>query len=214
MCTKQSLLVAVLVSVSTFGGYATAALLEGNVVQSTYFRGVAPDITNTIGPVTSVVGPGVELTGFADLLNVDFSDTGIVLTATRNAVVPNFFELIRFADVNGTIPNFTSVTIGSGTNFANFGASRIQFIADLIQVNLTGLPILQGQVLTLAVAGSGGPGPGTGPGPVPTPEPGDPGTAIPEPSTMALLGFSGVFLILSRLGVQKNGNGSAPDYDR
>ena len=102
---------------------AGATILEGHIVGNIYFRSTAPDTTVEIGPVNTLVGPGIELTNFANFLNIDLSDTNILITATRSAATLTVFELLRFADVNGTIPAITGVTINSATNFAGLNAS-------------------------------------------------------------------------------------------
>ena len=63
-----------------------AALLDGQTVQTSDFHGTAPDMTAIVGPVSSVVGTGVELTsfGWSGFVNVDFSDTNILSTAATD----------------------------------------------------------------------------------------------------------------------------------
>jgi hypothetical protein len=157
-----------------------ATILDGETVETTYFRGLNPDTTTIIGPVDSLVGPGIELVNFADFLTIDFSDTNIWITATSNTP-QTYFELAHFADGAGTIPDITGVTINPATNFAGFDASRITFDTNSISLNLTGLPGLEGQVISLDLTAAPGPGP----------------APIPEPSTAALL-VSGIALLLLR----------------
>ena len=131
-----------------------AALLEGQTVQTTDFHGTAPDTTMIIGPVDSVVGPGVELTdfGFAGFLDVDFSDATILITAATDQPF-GFLEVLRFFDVLSMIPDFTGVTVNAATNWAGFDASRIFFNSDRIDLNLTALAGLQGQQIFLNLSG-------------------------------------------------------------
>jgi hypothetical protein len=132
-------------------GPAAAALLDGKTIQTTDFHGTAPDTNVTIGPVSSVVGPGTELMGFGwlDFLNIDFSDTNILISAATDQPF-GFFELIRFFDAIGNIPAFTDISVNPSTNYAGFDASQIAFFdSDRIEINLTGLNGLQGQQISL-----------------------------------------------------------------
>ena len=74
---------------------ASATLLTGQTIQATYL------FPNTgmvfAGPTNAVVGAGIELASFAGLANVDFSDTNILITLTRDAQVNNVtFDGFRF----------------------------------------------------------------------------------------------------------------------
>ena len=143
--------IAALVSVSPFP--ADAALLEGQTVQTTDFHGIAPDQTIEIGPVDTVVGPGAELTGFGfeGFLDIDFSDTNILITAATDQPF-GFFEVLRFLVVSSTI-DFTSVTLNSATNWTGFDASKILFTSDRIDLTLTALAGSQGQQISLDLSG-------------------------------------------------------------
>ena len=141
-------------------GQAAAALLDGQTVETTNFHGTAPDATAIIGPELRVVGPGVELVNFGwlDFLNVNFSDTNILITLATDQPL-GFFEVIRFFDVNGTIPAFTGISVNPATNYAGFDASRISFDSDVIALSLTGLSGLQGQQISLDLVGGATPVP-------------------------------------------------------
>jgi hypothetical protein len=137
-------------------GQAVAALLDGQTVETTNFHGTAPDATAIIGPELRVVGPGVELVSFGwlDFLNIDFSDTNILISLATDQPL-GFFEVIRFFDVNGTIPAFTGISVNPATNYAGFNASLIsEFDSDVIALNLTGLNGLQGQQISLDLNGA------------------------------------------------------------
>jgi hypothetical protein len=104
-----------------------------------------------LGPISSVVGDGVELNGaFSGFVSVDFSATSIRITADTDQPF-GYFEMIRFSDTNGTIRSFASVTVDPATNYAGFDASRLFTMADTIEVNLTGLSGLRGQQIVLNI---------------------------------------------------------------
>jgi hypothetical protein len=147
-------LLAIGAGVSATASSAQAPLLEGQTVETTSFHGTAPDTTARVGPVTSLVGPGVELTNFGwqGFINVDFSDTRIVITLAADQ--PNgYSEQLLFVDANGTIPAFVGVAVNPATNYAGFDASRVSFGADRIDVNLTALHGLRGQQISLDLTG-------------------------------------------------------------
>lgn len=165
-----------LIAVSSFTpSVCSAALLEGRTVQSTYFF---PD-TSTVfaGPENSVVGAGLELTIFAGLASVNFSDTNILITLARDSNVNNVvFDGFRFADTTNSIPTFGSVTLNAATNYAGFSASRITFDANNIYVNVANLAGLRGQVISIDIADT---------------------SNIPEPSSVSLLAMGACALALS-----------------
>lgn len=151
-----------------------ASVLEGQTVLTSYFRLIAPDMTQ-ITDAFSVVGEGgpPELVNFADFVTIDFFDTNIRITAIRNALpvcCPQDF-LLRFSDLNQTIPAITGITINPATTYAGFTASALSlFGGDVIDVHLAGLAGQAGQVISLDLAGA-------------------PVAAVPEPSTAALFGL-------------------------
>jgi hypothetical protein len=154
-----------------------AALLDGQTVETTDFHGSAPDMTMIIGPANRVVGPGVDLTNFGigDFVNIDFSDTSILITLRIDQPF-GFFEILRFVDLNGTIPAFTGVTVGSATNWTDFDPAAIFFDSDLIDVPLP-QGGLQGQQIVLNLSGAT--------------------NGVPEPPTVLLFGIA----VLSMLGI-------------
>jgi hypothetical protein len=145
-----------------------AAPLDGRTIETANFHGTAPDVTVITGPESRVVGPGIELTtfGWLGFLNINFSDTNILITAATDQPF-GFFEAIRFSDVIDNIPAFTNVSLNPSTNWAGFDSSRIIFESDLIQVSLTGLNGLQGQQISLDLTATPG--------------------QVPEPATIWLL---------------------------
>ena len=78
-------------------GPAAAPLLDGQTIQTTDFHGTAPDTTAIVGPESSVVGPGTELMSFGWLgfLNINFSDTNILITAATDQP-SGFLEVLQF----------------------------------------------------------------------------------------------------------------------
>ena len=151
---------------------ARASFLDGQTVQTTY---LFPN-TSTVfaGPVNSVVGPGVELLSFAGFANIDFSDTNIRITTTRNAALNNVaFDGFRFTDISGTISAITSVTLNPATNYAGFDSTRVTFDANNVFVNVANLAGLQGQVISLDLSTA---------------------AAVPEPSALGLIAIGSGFL--------------------
>jgi len=165
----QGLMVACLVMTAP----VQAALLDGQTVQTSDFHGTSLD---------SLVGPGTELTNFAGSVDIDFLDTQIIITATRNAPF-SALEFLSFGDANGTILDFVDVTVNPLTDYAGFNASRISFNADIINVNLTDLPALQGQRILLDLTGAAA-------------------VPAPEPATVVLLVLGIAFLSLHKFFVQ------------
>ncbi len=147
-----------------------AAPLNGQTIETTSFHGTAPDATTIIGPESRVVGAGIELADFGWLgfLNINFSDTNILITAATDQP-SGFLEVLRFLDAIGNIPAFTGISINPSTNYAGFDASRISFFdSDRIDISLTNLNGLQGQQISLDLTAA-------------------PGQVVPEPWTIWLL---------------------------
>jgi len=148
-------------------GQSVIPILEGQTLQTLNFHGTAPDVTLPIGPEDTVVGPGVELTsfGWSGFVNIDFSDTHILITAATDQPF-GYFETLRFSDVNGTIPDFSSVSLNPSTDWAGFQASGVSLVnPDVIDVNLTALNGLQGQTISMDI------------------------TAVPEPVSTIIVGL-------------------------
>jgi hypothetical protein len=150
-------------------------LFDGQTVQLAYY---APDTSSIFrGPWTAVVGAGAEFTfvlpcfSGASCIDVDISDTNILVTMNYGSEPGNFtnhpFNGIRIYDINGQIPDFTSVIINSATNLPGFDASRIAFDSNNIWINFQSLIGTGYPLVSLDVAGASG---------------------VPEPATMILLG--------------------------
>ena len=123
----------------------------GHTVSTTNFHGTASDLTIVLGPHDTVAGDGIELmNGFGGFATIDISGASIRITAATDQPF-GYFELLRFADANGTISPIASVTVDPSTNYAGFNASRLAVTADQIDVNMTALPGRQGQQILLNV---------------------------------------------------------------
>ena len=144
-------------------------ILSGQTVQTTY---LFPN-TSTIftPPINAVVGAGVELSNFAGLANIDFSDSNILITLTRDAQVNNVaFDGFKFFDVLGTIPDNLIAVLNPATNYAGFTSARLAGgDKDTLFVNVANLAGLRGQIISIDLVQS-------------TP------AAVPEPASMVLLG--------------------------
>src|SRR5947207_1930746 len=147
-----------------------AALMDGQAVRLTYEW---PGLGIVVDSREFFVGPWDEAFGFpseGQLLDVDLSDSNILVRVfgeTEGRFNPDFpFNGIHVTDLFGTIPAFATVSIDTAnTQWDEFDASRISFDADNIYVNFRGLPYQYGFTrLSLDVS------------------------AVPEPSTLLLLG--------------------------
>ena len=117
-----------------------------------------------------MLGRASSWTGFGWLgfLNINFSDTNILITAVTDQP-SGFLEVLRFLDAIGNIPAFTGISINPSTNYAGFDASRISFFdSDRIDISLTNLNGLQGQQISLDLTAA-------------------PAQVVPEPWTIWLL---------------------------
>ena len=163
-------------TLTLFASHLQATILAGQTVQTTY---LFPDKSTVLaGPVNSLVGAGVELSNFAGFVNIDFSDTNILITTTRNAFVNNVaFDGLRFTDINGTIPAVT-VSLNAATNYAGFDSSRISLGSNTLFVNVANLAGLQGQIISLDLTLA---------------------TSVPEPAGFALSALAVGLLLLFRI---------------
>ena len=156
MTSRAHTLVVSAIIVVTLSAPGHSALMLGHTIGASHLRQVTPDMTRVFGPIDAVVDSGVEYVAFGwdSLFDIDLSDTRIVirLNAAQPAAVA---ELLAFTDANGTIADFTAVTLNSATTYAGFTASRIGVNSNSISLNLSGLSGLPGQQIVLNVTGAG-----------------------------------------------------------
>jgi hypothetical protein len=176
--------------VGLFAGNAAATpILDGQVVQTTY---LFPN-TSTVfaAPINATVGPGVELLNYAGFADIDFSDTNIKITTTRDAGVNNVaFDGFRFFDIFGTIPNNLMAVLNPATTYAGFTSARLAGgDQDTLLVNVANLPGLRGQIISIDLVQQ----------PV--------STTVPEPATLTLLA-GGLATLAARHRRSKRGVGA------
>lgn len=143
---RSALLVAVLV-LSGAGVAGAVPTLTGHTIRTAF---LFPDNSTVTDQVDSVAGPGVEVTGFPSFFpasNVDFEEPAIVITLTTTATASvATFNGWRFSDLNGTIDDFSSVSVDPSSTFTPLSVSAG---ADAIFVNGSGVSYATGQFLRL-----------------------------------------------------------------
>ncbi len=174
MMRTMKLAMAFLVFAAATAGQVQAGLLfDGETIGYEY---LFPDASTTaFNPDPVVVGAGVELPGLFnssfDVASMDISDTNILVDYyAANSWSPAAFNGFRIFDLGATLPAITSVTVNAATNMAGFSAANITFDADNIYVNWQGLGFDPSTIVSLDVNVS----------------------AVPEPSSCALLGLGGI----------------------
>ena len=162
----SSILAAVLVAGSSPGcddatSPVPSSTLNGQTIATTHFHGTAPDMTTVFGPVNVVVGPAVELHDFGAVffelgqpaqgfVDIDFSDVNVLIVATKDQPF-GYFEVLRFADANQTIPPFAAVAINPVTDWPGLEAADVFVADDYFQINLTALQGREGERISLDV---------------------------------------------------------------
>ncbi len=157
----------------------SAAANAGYLGNSVEARASFPTLllpTTTGGPVTSVVGAGIEFTNgqFGAFFgpSFDFADTTITITHAQTSHSSGSFNGYTFFDVFSAIDAIIAVTILSdSTGFFSGDPSRVFFDADNVFVNFASLSF-SGQTNPTVVLGVQ-----------------FARTQIPEPATLALLGL-------------------------
>lgn len=133
---------------------AKAAFLDGNTVRVDY---LFPDVGTNAGSENVVVSNAVEfsnLFGYGMSLNLTDSGLSIVFLGSV-AAGQEAFNGIQVSDINLALAAFTSVTVNSATNLANFGASNITVLDDVIRVNFAGLAPMINNTVVLDINPSG-----------------------------------------------------------
>jgi hypothetical protein len=113
---------------------AQGTLLDGQTMSVIHIQGISYTETVITGPVHSVVGPGVEVTGFGyqGFLDIDYSDRRILITARTDQAFGNT-SILTFGDASGTIPDFVVA------RFDVAGISSFNLSATIITPNTIGL---------------------------------------------------------------------------
>jgi len=142
------------------GSTLAAAQLTGQTVRAQYYF---PDLSTPVStPVDSIVGAGIEVTGFhADnpIMNIDYSANSILITYNVASSFSSVdFSGIVFSDLNVTIPAITGVTLNAATNMVGLDASRISFTADTVSINFRGLSATDATVVQLDLSFAAAPG--------------------------------------------------------
>jgi hypothetical protein len=152
-----------------------AEILDGQIVRT---RIVAPFPHGLTGPdisVDSTVGPGTEIMSDIFHLDVDLSDSNILIT-NRNLGDAVYFAQIEFKDAFGTIPRFTSVNVNPASTWPGYTSSTdISFNANSIFLFLVPSEGSNGQQLSLDLT-----------------------AMIPEPATWVLAAVSVMLLGMRR----------------
>lgn len=159
---------------------ASAALLDGHVVNATYYHPTLSSPVHNGGNQT--VGSGIEYPGFWSHFDINLTDYTIVISnfAFSGQITPATFSGIVITDVSGSIPQFVSVSVNSATNHASFTSSRLSFSDDQIFINLQGLWKTEATVLAVDINGGGDP---------------QNGPLVPEPAAVWLT-TSGIAVLL------------------
>ncbi len=134
MVLRRTLLAVTMLA--ALGGAAQAApLLDGATVQVAYLY---PNTGSVYaGPSNVVVGVGTELANFASFVDIDLSDTSILITTRRgypgNAVP---FDGLRFTDILSAIPGWTAALNVGGTTYFGLLPAAVTYDANNVWVNL------------------------------------------------------------------------------
>lgn len=178
---KKAVLLSCFTVATAFSTMNHAAVLDGQTLGYAYNYPTVGNAYPLNGPPpypsTVVVGPGIEVPNIADnIASLDISDTNLLLNFGSNGSfggnVP--FNGFVLTDINGIVPDFSSVTINAETTLAGFDSSRIFVDANTIRVNFVGLNFSANDIVSLEVA------------------------AVPEPATVGLLSLGILGLTASR----------------
>jgi hypothetical protein len=126
---------------------ARANLLTGDTIRTWELY---PDLSTIYAGPVDVVDPGSILSfpGFAPIADITFNDANITITMTRDATAyTSAFNGFRFFDVSEAL--IGSVSIDSATDVPGIDASRVNFDAQDIYVNFSGITYSTGQEVSL-----------------------------------------------------------------
>ena len=174
---KFKLILAVLALV--LGNAAQATLLNEKVVGfQAYFPNMAAPYGTPgdgLGEASNgnhLVGDGIEVANIGDGLGwLDISDTNLLIRFSYDTYYYTAdFLGFRVFDVFNTIAAISDIVINPATNMLNFDMSRVTFDADNIWINFQGLEFTSDTIVSLDIIGGQ--------------------QEIPEPGTLALLGFA------------------------
>lgn len=169
-------LMAGIVVASLAASTAAYAGFIGNTIET---RALFPDLvapTTTAGPVSRVVGAGIEFSDgeFTPFFgpSFDFADSTITITHALTGHQSGAFNGYSFFDVFATIDPISAVTVLSdNTGFFSGDPSRVFFDADTMFVNFQGLNFANTTDPTIVLSVAFG------------------AQAVPEPGSLALLGL-------------------------
>ncbi|MCO5103148.1 MAG: IPTL-CTERM sorting domain-containing protein [Burkholderiaceae bacterium] len=135
-----------------------AAQMTGQTVRAQHYY---PDLSTTYSAaVDSVVGAGVEVTGFPasdPWTNIDYSANSIRIAYTGAAGwSAATFNGVVFSDLNSTIPAITGVTLNPASNMVGLDASRLTFTADTVSINWQNLAFDASTVVVLDLSFANG----------------------------------------------------------
>lgn len=167
LCCVDSLFSLLLLLLVSLPLPSAAISLTGHTVETTFLY---PDNSTVYAgcpcsQVTSVVGSGVEVTGFpnGNLSDIDFGDSTILISLTQTEGGFNPFDSLngwRFSDINQTIPSFTNVLVTTTVS----SPFVVTFDADNIWLNFDSTTFTAGEYVLLQL--------------------------VPEPATATLLGVA------------------------
>jgi hypothetical protein len=148
---------------------SSAALMLGHNVGFQWYVGGLNSPYGSAEVLSITPTDSLDLPGARSILTV--SDDQVELSSyidfTTSFTGPGFNGFV-LTDIDGTISAFTGFEIDPITNLIGFDAARVTLAADSIAVNLQGLDLSPGMVLSLSVLSGES-------------------TSVPEPSTLALM---------------------------
>jgi hypothetical protein len=170
-----TLIAAVAVVLIAVSAPARAATLEGQTVTTRMTTAWPHGLPTPSHLSKRVVGPGTEIMDDFFQLDVDFSDTNILITNRQVIGWDNSVLYVSFQDTYAAIPRFTEIAINPATNWNGFDSSRLSFGPNDIFLDLTDTGALMGEQISLDIT-----------------------AIIPEPATWVLAAVASAYLGLRR----------------